>query len=285
MPNASESYGLIEGSAARRLAFLGGKGIGIIGCGHLGRAIALQLVSGGFPLDRLRVSRGKSDGSLQKILNAGLGPCLAGNEEICRDCSIIFICVRPQSLPELQPLTFSRNALVVSCMAGVSSPAIRRLLGVDAVRMMPSGPDSIIEGEGIAAIYPHNNALSQVLQGLGLRVFELSAEEQMHIFTAGICLPAALLASGEGEEAGEKACRSLSRQYSDFPEIFSWARDVLPHFEKEADKMAYIEKMATRGGITEAIVRSLAMGDDLTAALKNGIDRSREISLFYESSG
>jgi len=282
MPNASVSYGLIEGSAARGLDFLAGESIGVIGCGHLGSAIALQLVSGGFPIDRLRVSRGKSDGSLEKIIDAGLGPCLAGNEEICRDCSIIFICIRPQSLPELEALAFSKDALVVSCLAGVSLPAIRRLLGVEAVRMMPSGPDTILEGKGIAAIYPHNQALSWILQGLGLRVFELTEEEQMHIFTAGICLPAALLASGDDEEAGEKACRSLSRQYSDFPEIFSWARSVLPHLEWEEDKEDYIRKMATSGGITEGIVKSLERGDDLLMALKQGIERSREISLCYE---
>jgi pyrroline-5-carboxylate reductase len=284
MPNASESSALIESSAAERLDFLAGESIGVIGCGHLGRAIALQLISCGFPLDRLRVSRGKSDGSLQKVLDAGLGPCLVGNEEICRDCGIIFICIRPQSLPELEDLAFPKDALIVSSMAGVSLPAIRSLLRVDAVRMMPSGPDSIIKGEGIAAIYPYNQALSRILQGLSLRVFELSAEEQMHVFTAGICLPAALLASGEDEVAEEKACRSLSRDYPDFPEIFAWARSVLPHFEKEVDKRAYIEKMATRGGVTEAIVLSLESGDDLTAALKNGIDRSKEISLLYEGS-
>jgi len=284
MPNASESYGLMESSAARRLDLLAGESIGVIGCGHLGSAIALQLVSGGFPLDRLRVSRGKSDGSLEKIIDAGLGPCLAGNEEICRDCGIIFICIRPQSLPELKNLAFPKDALVVSCLAGVSLSAIRGLLGVDAVRMMPSGPDSILEGKGIAAIYPDNQALSQVLQALGLRVFELAAEEQMHVFTAGICLPAALLASGDGEQAGEKACRCLSREYSDFPEIFSWARDVRPHFEKEEDKEDYIRRMATSGGITEAIVQSLGKGDDLTTALKNGIDRSKEISLLYDGS-
>ena len=282
MPNASKSSESIESSGAKQLDFLAGESIGIIGCGHLGRAIALQLVSCGFPPGRLRVSRGKSNGSLQKILDAGLGPCLAGNEEICRDSSIIFICIRPQSLPELVGLAFPKDALVVSSMAGVSLPAIRRLLGVKAVRMMPSGPDSILEGEGIAAIYPHNQALSRILQALGLRIFELSAEVQMHVFTAGICLPAALLASGMGEEAEEKACRSLSRQYSDFPKVFAWARGVLSHFEKEADKRDYIEKMATRGGITEAIVQSLGKGDDMTAALKNGIDRSREISLLYE---
>ena len=162
---------MIEGSAARGLDFLGGESIGVIGCGHLGRAIALQLVSGGFPVDRLRVSRGKSDGSLEKILDAGLGPCLAGNEGICRECSIIFICIRPQSLPELEDLAFPKDALVVSCLAGVSLSSIKGLLGVDAVRMMPSGPDSMIEGKGIAAIYPHNQVLSRILQGLSLRVF------------------------------------------------------------------------------------------------------------------
>ncbi len=282
MPNASVSYGLIEGSAARGLDFLAGESIGVIGCGHLGSAIALQLVSGGFPIDRLRVSRGKSDGSLQKIIDAGLGPCLAGNEEICRDCSIIFICIRPQSLPELQPLTFSRNALVVSCLAGVSLPAIRRLLGADAVRMMPSGPDSILEGKGIAAIYPHNQALSQILQALGLRVFELAEEDQIHVFTAGICLPAALAASVVGEGGMEDACQSRSRDYPDFPKICSWARETVPRFEGEEDKRNYISRVATRGGVTEAMLESLRRNGDLKAAIKRGIERSREISRLYE---
>ena len=104
----------------------------------------------------------------------------------------------------------------------------------------------------------------------------------MHIFTVGVCLPAALLAWGDGEDAIEEACRCLSRDYPDFPEICSWARDVLPEFEREEDKRDYIRKMATRGGITEAVVKSLERGDDLLTALKQGIERSREISLCYE---
>ena len=284
MPNVSESYGLMESSAARSLDFLHGESIGIIGCGHLGLSLATEFVRRGQPTRRLLLSCGQSQRSLQGIIDAGLRGCLADNRQICRECSVIFICIRPQSLPELEDLAFPRDALIVSSMAGVSLSAIRRFLGVEAVRMMPSGPDSILEGKGIAAIYPHNQALSQVLQGLGLRVSELSAEEQMHIFTAGICLPAALLASEEDEEAEEKACGSFSQQYSDFPEIFSWARSVRPHLEREEDKEDYIRRMATSGGITEAIVRSLESGDDLTAALKKGIDRSKEISLFYESS-
>lgn len=282
MPNASDSSVLIESSGAKQLDFLAGECIGVIGCGHLGMAIALQLVYGGFPLDRLRVSRGRSDGSLQKILDAGLGPCLAGNEEICRECRIIFICTRPQSLPELEDLAFPRDALIVSCMAGVSLSAIKGLLGVDAVRMMPSGPDSIIEGKGIAAIYPYNQALTRILQGLGLRVFELEVEEQMHVFTVGVCLPAALAACVGGDGGLEKACRSLSRDYPDFPEICSWARETVSRFEGEEDRQNYIRRVATRGGVTEAMVESLRRNGDLKAATKMGIERSHEISRLYE---
>ena len=282
MPNASESYGLMESGAARSLDFLARESIGIIGCGHLGLSLATGFVRRGLPPHRLLLSRGRSQRSLQGIIDAGFRGCLADNRQICRECRIIFICIRPQSLPELVDLAFPRDAMIISCMAGVSLPAIRRLMGIDAVRMMPSGPDTILEGKGIAAIYPNSQPLSRILQGLGLRVFELSAEEQMHVFTAGICLPAALLASGEGEPAAEKACRCLSREYSDFQEIFSWARDVRPHFEKEEDKKDYIRKMATRGGITEAIIKSLERGDNLLMSLKQGIKRGREISLCYE---
>lgn len=266
---------------AKRLDFLAGESIGIIGCGHLGKTIASELVCRGFPAHRLLLSRGRSHESLQGIIDAGLEGCLSDNQEICGKCSIIFIAIRPQSLPDLRGLAFPKDALVVSCMAGVSLQAIRGLLGVDAVRMMPSGPDTIIEGKGIAAVYPQSQSLSRILHGLDLRVFELKEEEQMHIFTVGVCLPAALLARVDGEDAIEEACRCLSQDYPDFMEICSWARDVFPEFEKEEDKKTYIRKTATRGGITEAMVKSLERGEDLLMALKQGIKRSREISLCY----
>lgn len=219
---------------------------------------------------------------MQSIIDAGLKSCLAENEEICRDCSIIFITIRPQSLPELQGLDFPKDALVVSCMAGVSLETLRSHLRVDAVRMMPSGPDTILEMRGIAAIYPHDDLLERILRGLDLHVYELSSEDQMHVFTVGVCLPAALLALGDSESASEGACRCLSQVYPAFPEICSWARDVLPEFEREEDKRDYISKMATKGGITEAIVESLENEGDLLTALNRGIKRSREITHCYD---
>jgi len=40
--------------------------------------------------------------------------------------------------------------------------------------------------------------------------------------------------------------------------------------------------MATKGGITEAIVESLRENDDMLTALEKGIRRSRDISGRYE---
>jgi len=264
------------------LDFLSKESIGIIGCGHLGRAIALQLVSRGYPSDRLRLSLSGSKRSLQNIIDCGLQSCLARNDEICRDCSIIFIAIPPQSLPELRGLSFPQDAMVISCMAGVSLQAIRRILGVEAVRIMPSGPSSIQEKRGITAIYPDNEIVIRILQGLDLRVYRLLDEDLMHIFTVGVCLPAAFLVSEDCDRAMEEACKCLSWQYPDLAEIHSWARNVLPAFGTEEERRDHIGRMATKGGITEAIVESLRENDDMLTALEKGIRRSRDISGRYE---
>lgn len=265
------------------LDFLSDDTVGIIGCGHLGRTLAAEFIARGLHIDNLRVSCGRSDSSLQGIKNAGLLGCLAENEEISRDCSIIFISVRPQSLPDLKGLCVANDVLVISCMAGVSLQTIRKHLGTDALRMMPSGPSTIQEKKSIAAIYPHNDYLIKILSCLGMQVFNLPNEDLMHIFTAGVCLPAALLASGNDKIRRAEASEILAREYADFPKICTWADQVLPEFERDEEKENYIRSMATKGGITEAIIESINAGDCLHVALNRGINRSREISRRLES--
>ena len=265
------------------LDFLSDDTVGIIGCGHLGRTLAAEFIARGLHIDNLRVSCGRSDSSLQGIKNAGLLGCLAENEEISRDCSIIFISVRPQSLPDLKGLCVADDALVISCMAGVPLQTIRKRLGTDALRMMPSGPSTIQEKKSIAAIYPHNDYLIKILSCLGMQVFNLPNEDLMHIFTAGVCLPAALLASGNDKIERDGASEILAKEYPDFPKICMWAEQVLPEFERDEDKENYIRSMATKGGITEAIIESINAGNSLHIALNRGINRSREISRRFET--
>lgn len=264
------------------LDFLARSTIGIIGCGHLGRTLAEGLIDHGLPRERLMISYGGSASTLDRIRKAGLLENISDNAEICKNSNIIFITVRPQSIERLKGLSFSKEAIVVSCMAGVSSTMLERVLGVNITRIMPSGPDTIKEGKGIVAIHPRSDILMDILPRIGLRVFELPDEEMMHAFTVGVCLPAALLAA-EGKALNEAeneagSAEAIEKEYPGFREIYLWAKGVLPNFDSDEKRQEYIKKMSTKGGITEAIIDSLNSGNTFLEALRVGISRSREIS-------
>ncbi len=260
------------------LDFLADETIGIIGCGHLGRTLAAELVAHGFPKEKLLVSYGGSASTLERIRNACLLENVSDNAEICRKSTIVFIAVRPQAIEGLNGLSFSKNALVVSCMAGISSTSLKNMLGINVTRIMPSGPGTIKEGKGIVAVYPRNDVLMDILPRVGLKVFELLDEEMMHAFTVGVCLPAALLVAGRKELSTAQAAEAIGKEYSGFEDIYVWAKGVLPDVYSDEEREEYVKRMSTKGGITEAIINSLNSGSTFLTALRCGIARSKEIS-------
>jgi pyrroline-5-carboxylate reductase len=196
--------------AADAADFLSGKTVGIIGCGHLGRTLALELLGSGLPGDGLLVSYGGNASTLEKIREAGLQERISSNEDICALSDIVFISVRPQSIGDLGRISFRKGAVVVSCAAGVSTSSLKSIFGVDAFRVMPSGPDTIRQRKGIAAVYPKSDLLSGLLFCLGLKAYQLEDEDLMHLFTTGVCLPAALLAAEDMELEIEGAVETIA---------------------------------------------------------------------------
>lgn len=256
--------------------------IGIIGAGHLGRTLAETLVEHGFPKDRLMISFGGKLSTLERINKAGLGGNIAENKEICQKSTVIFIAIKPQSLKELKNLPFAGNSLVVSCMAGISLASLKETLDVNVFRIMTSGPSTIKEKKGIAAVYPQNETLADILSFMGLRVHELENEEIMHVFTVGVCLPAAILITDKRGLSIElnHAVEVIEKEHTGFRDIFIWAENVLPDFDSDAEQTKYIDSMCTKGGITEEIVNSLNSGNTVLDSLRRGIARSKEISTF-----
>ncbi len=59
--------------------------------------------------------------------------------------------------------------------------------------MMFSGPDTIASGKGVAAIYPEHEHLKLLLRCIKLTHIRTMTENDLDIFTAGVCMPAALL--------------------------------------------------------------------------------------------
>ncbi|MDD1690678.1 MAG: NAD(P)-binding domain-containing protein [Methanoregula sp.] len=252
--------------------------IGIIGAGHLGRSLAGTLISTGFPKDRLRLSHAGSPATLDAIREAGLEKNLATNEDLCRHSSVIFITVRPQSVALLDGLPFPRDALVVSCMAGIPRPVLKRRWGIDVVRMMTGGPDTIIRGRGIAGIVPASERLNDILTGMGMQVRVLPDEEMMQVFTAGVCFTAAILACRALGRNPDDEIAEAVREYPLLAGMYAWAQEAQPAALSDAGRDEYIAKMSTPGGITEAIVRSIRAGNSLSVAMQTGIDRGRAIS-------
>ena len=256
--------------------------IGIIGAGHLGRTLAETLVEQGFPKERLMISFGGRPSTFESIKKAGLDGNITDNREICQKSTVIFIAIKPQSLKELKNLPFTGSSLVVSCMAGISLASLEETLGVEVLRIMTSGPATIKEKKGIAAVYPKNVILTDILSFMGLKVHEMKNEEMIHVFTVGVCLPAAILiANKRGLNTDlERAVEMIEKENSGFKDIYIWAKNVLPDFDSEKEQTKYIDSMCTKGGITEEIVNSLNSGNTALDSLRKGIAKSKEISTF-----
>nr|WP_319376332.1 NAD(P)-binding domain-containing protein [uncultured Methanoregula sp.] len=252
--------------------------IGIIGAGHLGMSLADALISHGFPRENLLISHAGSPATRAAIIDAGLENNLSGNREICGRSSVIFITVRPQSVATLEGLPFPRDGLVISCVAGIPRASFEKSLGIEVIRMMPSGPDTIRHNKGIAAICPGHTKLAGLLSGMGLDVRVLPEEESMHVFTAGVCLPAAILAYRATGREPDDGIFKAGHEFPLLAGMYAWAKEVVPDFASRSDEEIYIAKMCTPGGVTSAIVLSIRSGNSLSVALRAGITRSREIS-------
>ena len=251
--------------------------IGVVGCGHLGQAIVQSLLSHGFDKEKLLISSGSSPLTLKRLADQGLTSCLSENEKIFREADLVFITLKPQDIMRIKEAASSGKAILVSCMAGVTISLLHQILGKSVYRMMLSGPDTIKSEKGVTAMYPENHQLKQILQRMNLKYLNIRSEEELDVFTAGVCMPAAIIKSADPKQQ-QMAIDKVKEEYPIFPELYSWAAKVLPSFANESDKESYVNRMITKGGVTEAIVNSLSKGESLDAALKKGIKRTKEIS-------
>ncbi|CUH95266.1 hypothetical protein P22_1336 [Propionispora sp. 2/2-37] len=264
-------------NASKHLDIFNQVKIGIVGCGHLGRAVLTSLLNHGFPQKSMYISYQGKPSTYEKIKQLGLTECIADNKRIFREADIVFLTIRPQDMNRLQGIDFPRDTQIVSCIAGLTTGIAKDILNTSIFRIMLSGPDTIVSARGIAAMYPYNNLVGDILKRMGLRIFEVSQESDMDIFTAGVCLPAALLLENS-EAAIQEAIREVSTDYATFFEIYRWAQEIAPFFHTESEKAEYISKMITKGGVTETIVASIQSGESFLTALRRGIRRSKDIS-------
>lgn len=251
--------------------------LGIVGCGHLGQALLKSFLLQGFPEEHVYISHRGNLNTSEKIRQLGFTGPISDNEMILRQADIVFLTVRPQDAGIFQRMTLSPGTLVISCLAGLSTTVLENIFHAPVLRMMVSGPDTLLARKGMAALYPYHELAGSLLEAIGFSLFPVLQESDFDFFTTGVCLPAALLVE-RNEAAIKEAIASITEEYAAFARIYDWAKDVLPVFHTEGEKKDYIARMITKGGITEAIVDSVQSGESFLAALRKGMQRCQDIS-------
>ena len=252
--------------------------LGIIGAGHLGSALALQLLRHGIVPNRLALSTSGSEAARVRLREAGLERCIASNEAIAAACPYVFVTLRPRDWATVKTLRFAPRAMIASTIAGIPAKTLEEITGRRCFHVMPSGPDTILAGMGICSIFPSDPAVIGILADMGMRVVPLDSEEDTQAFTAAVCLPAVEVVARSAGVSLDAQWRDLEREFPRLAETFRWARTVAPVLSDEPARRAYVERMATKGGITEVIVGSFRSGQSLVQSLRNGIARCAEIA-------
>ena len=255
--------------------------IGIIGAGHLGLTLATAFIRSFLPKSNLLITHAGSPKTVQTLYNEGLSPNVAGNEEVCTTADIVFIFIRPQNFKEFKKIPVSKDTLFVSGMAGIPIAALRADFGDNICRIMTSGPATILSGKAIVALYPANATVWEIMSKAGLTPYLLENEENLHYFTVGVCLPAALVLANERRIDVEDAIAAFCIQLPLFREIYRWAQTIIPDFQSKKAADEYVRKMATPGGVTEAIVTSFEKNTNFLEALEAGTERSMTIAAGY----
>lgn len=128
--------------------------LGLIGCGAMGSALAKGIVKhGGVSPDNFYVYDIVPERMEYLVLSLG---CRSGNlEELCRECDLLILAVKPQDVENVLASMagfFRKEQLLVSVAAGISTRSIEKLLpaGSKVIRLMPNTPCLI--GAGAVAV-------------------------------------------------------------------------------------------------------------------------------------
>ena len=221
--------------------------IAIIGAGHMGSALQKGFLSSGISRARIIVSDSARN-----------------NVHVAKKADIIFLTVKPAIVKSVlaQIQTVSEGKLIVSAVAGVRVRAMQRIADHTSVaRIMPNIP--VAHNEGVVGLYApglssrNKKKLGNLLKRLGLLV-EVKNENALDALTllagCGPGIVAALVSAytKQAQRFGIKGGEKLSRQ------VFTGALQHLTHSKITSQELA--EAVATKGGVTEAILQELARG-------------------------
>ncbi len=153
------------------------RNIGFIGSGNMARSLVLGLLANG--RDPAHIHVADIDAGKVAGLAGEHGVNAADHRQIGRDCDLIVLAVKPQSMAEacatLRPALEGRTTAIMSLAAGVTLTRLEQLLGAGfaLVRCMPNTPALV--GAGAAGLFANERAskrqkqdVEQLMRSVGI---------------------------------------------------------------------------------------------------------------------
>ncbi len=269
---------------------MSGQHIAFIGGGNMGRALIAGLLARGSVPDELAVADPAA--STRAALRTDFGVhTSADNSEIAASADVLVLAVKPQIMGEvlapLAPVLLRHRPLVISIAAGVRIASLTGWCGAGGpiVRAMPNRP--ALCGAGITGLYapadtapaPRQRA-ERVLSAVGDTLW-VEREDDLDVVTAVsgsgpayfFLLAEQLAASAVRLGLEPVAARRLA--VATLHGAGCLAR------ESDGDLSRLRAEVTSKGGTTEAALRSLAAADfdaAVAAAVDAAVTRSRELA-------
>lgn len=264
--------------------------LGMIGGGHMGRALLGGLLARGARAEHLIV--GEALAPQRDALARDLGVRTpTDNVTVVENADAVVLAVKPQdmaaALRPLRDVLSARKPLIISVAAGLRADAIGEWCGpgVPVVRAMPNRPALV--GAGVTGVYAGSSVASEqralatrILEAVG-EVVWVDAEDQLDAVTAlsgsgpaYFFLLAELMSKG-GEKLGLTA--DVARRLS-VATLFGAGQ--LAH-SSDGDLARLRAEVTSKGGTTEAALRAFSaadLEDIVRRAVEAASTRSRELA-------
>ena len=267
------------------------KTILIIGAGNMGISFISSLIKNKFSGKKIIVLEPKPS---KNVLNLKKGKkiVLIKNEEELSNVAqpnLVLLAVKPNQVDNLFSLNLAnliKRSVIISIIAGKKTSTLRKLSNqnLNIVRSMTNTPISV--GMGSSVVYfdqktsPKAKKLSKQFLSLVGQVIEVNKESQIDTFTA-------IFGSGPAYvyffiETLSKISSKNGFKQSDEMIIHLFLGSILLMIDKGEHPAILREKVTSKGGTTDAAIRSLISSDKfyniLNRAINQAKDRSKKLN-------
>ncbi|RAP51746.1 MAG: hypothetical protein BZ138_04455 [Methanosphaera sp. rholeuAM270] len=249
--------------------------IGVIGAGNIGRAIILKLLEKNYPYDNICLTYNGSIFTFNSIYDNNLVDMISSNSEIVKISSILVLAVPPQSFKLIGDFNLDDDTLVISFMAGIKTEDIMEQTGsANVVRIIPTGPDTIMNSEAVAGVYGDNEIAESLFELLDIDYVKVDDEENMDYVAIAGCLPVVYCKVSPDSNECREAINMISEDFPDFKVLAKKCEKLVPENNHEE----FINKFTTPGGVTQAILNGFLAGKSVYDSLLLGIERNRQLA-------